>query len=103
MAFISSSSRFRRTNLLKTRLGKDTYGLINGFDEIKFIKENNYQEYTVPNSEEGRPDLISVRFYGDPQKEWVIVLANHPKNPLNWPKTGDIIKVPYPSFVRSQL
>lgn len=101
MAQLLSTSRFIKTPLIKTRSGKSTYGIIEGFDRLKNIQGNEYQSFTVDNSIAGRPDKIAARFYGDPHLEWIIVLANRPKNPLNWPRAGEVIKVPFNNFVRS--
>lgn len=103
MAYITSISRFKRTSLIKTRTGKDTYGRIEGFDQIKFINERNYSMYIVEAGFDGRPDLIAAEFYGDPQLEWVIVIANRPKNPLNWPEIGESIKIPNSAWLRGIL
>lgn len=100
---VLSTSRFRYTNLVTTRSGNDTYGLVSGFDALKNIQENQYDKYVVPNKYEGRPDLIAFEFYNNPQLDWAITLSNRPLNPLNWPKTGDLIKIPKKSFVESLL
>lgn len=86
-----------------TRSGKTTYGRIEGFDNLKNPPASQLMSFTVPNYMEGRPDIISNMFYQTVQLEWVIVLANHPKNPLNWPKTGDTIVIPRKSYVDEQL
>jgi len=103
MATLLGTSRFIKTPLIQSRSGKITYGLIEGFNKIKFITENNFTYYTVPNGLNGRPDLIARDYYGNSHLEWVIVLANRPKNTLNWPSIGDVIKIPNDSFVRSVI
>lgn len=100
---ILSTSRFFKTSLVLTRDGKETYGRMDGFDSIKNINGDNFTFYTVPNELEGRADLIADNFYGDSHLEWVLVIANAAKNPLNWPKSGEVIKVPDEEFVRSTL
>ena len=92
------TSRFRFTDLL-IHNGKSTYGIISGIDDIKNPPDNEIDMHRVDMEEAGRPDLLAVGFYGTPHLAWVIVMANHPKNPLNWPKTGDVIKIPKKSFV----
>ena len=103
MASLLPTSRFKYTSLIKTKDGKDTYSRMEGFDALKNISGENFQFYTVPNTVEGRPDLIASNFYGNQHLEWVLVIANHPTNPLNWPKSGDIIKIPNRSFINGLL
>ena len=100
MARLLNTSRFIKTPLTATRDGRSTYGVFEGFEALKNIKGNEYQAFVVDGSFAGRADRIAKEFYGDPHLEWVIVIANRPKNPLNWPKTGDVIKIPNNTFVR---
>jgi hypothetical protein len=100
---VLSTSRFRYTPLVTTRSGNDTYGLVSGFDALKNMTDDQYDSWVVLNNFEGRPDLIAFEFYTNPQLEWVIVFANRSLNTLNWPKTGDLIKIPKKPFVESLL
>ena len=100
---VLSTSRFRYTNLVTTKSGNDTYGLVSGFDDLKNLQDDQYNSWLVPNNIDGRSDLIAYKFYANPQLEWVIIFANRPLNPFNWPKTGDLIKIPKKSFVESLL
>ena len=100
MAQLTRTSRFRRTSLVKTRTGLETYGLVSGFNNIKFIKDINVRYETIDNTESGRPDLIADRVYGNSHLEWILVFANRPKNPLNWPVAGEVIKIPTNEFVK---
>ena len=101
MAQLLGTSRFIKTPLIKTRDGKDTYSIIEGFESLKKLSGENFQYYVVENCFVGRVDLIANNFYGDSHLEWVIVLANSPKNPLNWPAAGASIKIPNNTYVRS--
>lgn len=101
MAVLLNTSRFTKTSLVRTRNNKDTYGVMEGFDKLKSITGENYTFYTVDNSEYGRTDLLASKFYGNPHLEWVLVMANKPKNPMNWPSVGEVIIVPNPNFVRA--
>lgn len=101
MAVLLNTSRFIKTPLTKTRDGKDTYGIIQGFDSLRDIDGDNIESFLVDSCYSGRPDLIAQLFYGNPHLEWVIVFANRPKNTLNWPKAGSTIKIPRNTFVRS--
>lgn len=103
MANLSGVSRFKKTSLIKTKDGRETYGIMSGFDRIKNIKDDEFNFFTVSNGFEGRCDLIAAQNYGDPHLEWIIVISNRVKNPLNWPKAGDVIKLPRLDFVRSVL
>jgi hypothetical protein len=99
-----SFSRFRRSDLIKTRDGAETYGRMEVYGELfRNLSGDNVFEWKVQNNFEGRPDLIAYDFYGVSHYEWIIVFANRPKNPLNWPKTGDVIKIPSREFIRSIL
>lgn len=103
MAFLTGVSRFRRTDLIKTRSGRDTYGIISGFDGIKNVPDDQVTMYTVPSGYEGRAELIAAENYGDPHMEWVLVISNAVKNPLNWPRAGETIKIPRLTYVRGVL
>lgn len=103
MAFITGTSRFRKTPLIKTRDGKDTYGRVVGFDALRNLNIEDFTWYTVQSQFNGRPDLIAANNYGDPQLEWVLVLANKPFNTINWPATGERIKIPRNTFIRGLL
>jgi small nuclear ribonucleoprotein (snRNP)-like protein len=96
-----SYSRFRNTSLVKTQNGAETYGLMEGFDVLKNLTGDQYQNWITENKYEGRPDLIALFFYNLSYYDWVIIMANRPKNPLNWPKTGDVIKIPNLSLIRT--
>lgn len=101
---VLSFNRFRRSDLIKTRDGAETYGRMEVYgDLLRNISGDDLIEWNVDNQFEGRPDLIANLFYGVSHYEWIIVFANRPKNPLNWPKTGDTIKIPKRDFVRSIL
>jgi hypothetical protein len=97
---LKSYNRFKYTDLITTRNGNETYGLMSGFNDLKNITDENYIKWTVESDYEGRPDMIANKFYRTPYYEWIVVFANRPKNPLNWPKTGDIIKIPSDQFVK---
>lgn len=96
-----SYSRFRNTPLVLTRNGAETYGLMAGFESLKNMNGDQYQEWIVDNEYEGRPDQIALKFYSLSFYDWVIVMSNRPKNTLNWPKTGEVIKIPNIEFVRT--
>ena len=99
-----SNSRFKDTNFILTKDGHETYGLAEGLDALRTITGDQLDPpYRVPNSFESRPDLIANLKYDNSHLEWVIVLANRPKNTIGWPRAGDIIKIPKREFVRTLL
>jgi len=102
MASFTGVSRFRRSSLITTRSGDPTYGIID-YSSFKNIPEEFYVPYKVQTGYEGRTDLIAYQQYGDSHLGWVLVLANGVKNPLNWPKSGETIKLPKSSYVRRVL
>lgn len=102
MASFTGVSRFRRSDLITTRSGRSTYGIVD-YESFKNIDEENYNLLRVNSGYEGRADLIAFEQYGDSHLGWVLVYANAVKNPLNWPKPGDLIKVPKSSYVRRNL
>lgn len=97
-----SNSRFKDTAFILTKDGQETYGLTEGLDSLRVITGDQLEPpYKVPNSMEGRPDLIANLKYQNSHLEWIIVLANRPRNTVGWPRAGDIIKIPKKSFVRT--
>jgi hypothetical protein len=95
-----SYSRFRKTDLIRTKSGAETYGLMSGYDVLKNLTGDQYDNWITENEFEGRPDLISLKFYNVTFYDWMIVMSNRPKNTVNWPKTGETIKIPKLDLVR---
>lgn len=59
-----------------------------------FNLSNTINKYhVVEDSEEGRLDIISQMYYGDPQYFWVIAMANNIIDPLTIIR-GTILKIP---------
>ena len=51
--------------------------------------------FTVTSAYEYRLDAISLEFYGNVNLGWVIALANNKSNSLlEWPVSGDILRIP---------
>jgi len=50
-----------------------------------------------------RLDRIAVRYYGDPNLWWVIAIANGKRNLPYEMETGEILRVPAPTYVFSEL
>jgi len=59
--------------------------------------------FLVTNDTNGRPDRIAGKVYGDPFLDWVIIGFNKPREVLNWPRSGQIIRYPIASAVLPQL
>ena len=50
--------------------------------------------FRVPQSAEGRLDLISQKYYGTPELWWVVALVNNIRDPLVGAEVGQTIRVP---------
>jgi len=59
--------------------------------------------FRVTSALEGRPDLIAESIYGVSALDWVLIAFNNVREPLNWPRTGDIIEYPISSIVLPEL
>lgn len=103
MPDLDQFSRFRHTPLI-VEDGKETYGT---WVEPDFLKtrpsDDNVGFFQVTNQLEGRPDLISNQVYGTPLLDWVLIAFNKVRDPLNWPRAGDMIEYPLDTVVLPQL
>ena len=90
-----SISRFIDTDPIKFN-GIETFGKWQApsFLDRSVLGEDDIIKLQIENRLEGRPDLIALEQYGNSLLEWVVVMFNKPKNPLNWPLTGEIIELP---------
>ena len=91
----------RKTNVIKTRYsatpiidfnGKQVYGLYKEPQWISNVRREDLLDFVVSSDLEGRADLISKKLYNNPNYYWVLIVVNKPMDPLNWPKTGQVIK-----------
>lgn len=100
---LDAFSRFKRTVPIIVD-GKETYGR---WTQMPFLQERPAEEFIkifqVTSALEGRPDLISQQVYGTPLLDWVIIAFNKVRQPLNWPRAGDVIEYPADSLVLPQL
>lgn len=87
---IASNSRFRLTPTINNN-GVSTFGR---WVHPTFMDAPTASTYIVPSGHNGRADLISEAVYGTPEYFWAIVAFNSPRDPLNWPKVGDVINIP---------
>ena len=98
---VASDSRFKFTPLINYK-GSEVFG---EWVKPDFLTDPtvSYSQYQVPNGREGRTDLISQDVYGTPEYFWVIIAYNHVREPLNWPKAGDIINIPNAANIFSEM
>lgn len=99
MAKIASNSRFRFSEQIK----HNDHLTIGRWKEPSFLDKQVNEVYVVPPRYEGRVDLIAHDRYGDSKYFWAIIAYNAPRNPLNWPKAGDTIKIPNISNILLEL
>lgn len=96
-------SRFKRTPPTIVE-GKETYGR---WVVPTFLKVRPAEEYIrvfqVTSALEGRPDLISNAVYSTPLLDWVLIAFNGVRDPLNWPRAGDLIEYPVDTIVLPEL
>ena len=93
------ASRYKLTDIIRFK-GQTTYGLFKSLSWIDNAIVDNISSFTVTTDLEGRPDLISNALYGTQDYYWVLILLNKPLDPLNWPKTGQIIKTLSSAIIR---
>ena len=99
MAQLDDFSRFFQTG--ETIIdGNETFGVWNPPLFLKIRpEEDKIARFRVTSQTEGRPDTIANRIYGTPLLDWVLISFNKVRDPLNWPKAGDIIEYPIDSIV----
>ena len=97
---LPSNSRFKLTEPVLTRDGKETFGVMTKFD---FLSTENYSTLVINSYYAHRPDLIADKYYGSPSYFWVIIMFNKIRNPFQWPKIGDVIRVPVNNVVVPEL
>lgn len=97
---LSKSSRFRTTEPI-IKDGKETFGRWSrpAFMDAELIGENRTIKFHVTQKYAGKAWMIANDVYGSPFLEWVVIMFNRPKNPLNWPRAGSVITLPNPNLV----
>lgn len=100
-----SLSRYKNTDVVQDNNGVVALGY---WSRPEFMFPENVDQkdiitIKVDNSIVGRPDKISMEYYGVPDLDWVIVMFNKPLNPLGWPLSGMVIKIPSKSVVFGNL
>lgn len=79
----------------------ETFGLLTKYPflDAANLEDSQIQTIAVTQEMSNNPPIISNILYGTPMLDWVIVLFNKPLNPVNWPKTGSIIRAPIADVV----
>jgi hypothetical protein len=67
------------------------------------LNDNEYTVMTVTSELEGVPHVIAQREYGSSQLDWVLIAANNARQVFNWPRAGDVIKIPLAGIVLSEV
>jgi hypothetical protein len=67
---------------------------IEWWERIIFSTDPSDTEYVVDSFYEGRPDLISVAFYGEPRYWWVITQYNNIIDPIGEIVPGRVLRIP---------
>lgn len=97
---LPSNSRFKLSTPILTADGKETFGVMTKFD---FLKTDRYRTITINSYYAHRPDLIADDVYGSPSFYWVVIIFNKVRDPFQWPKIGDVIRLPVNSVVLPEL
>jgi hypothetical protein len=87
-------NRYQTFSLSKTVNGET---FVFGLPYLKkefFDYQGVFDNHLVRSFEEYRLDLISYIYYKNPEYWWVIALFNDVRNIFEYPKMGDIVKVP---------
>lgn len=86
-------SRFKNTESLIFD-GVETFGVWNQPNFMANVDDRFVINFPVSSEFEGRPDLISLRFYGTTLLDWVVIGFNAPRDVFNWPRAGVTIRIP---------
>lgn len=68
-------------------------------DILPTIKNFSFTNYTIPLTEQYRPDIIAYKFYGNSSYHWIITLINDIKNTPEGYVVNKVIKIPNPDDV----
>ncbi|MAH42122.1 hypothetical protein CL614_00080 [archaeon] len=67
---------------------------LHDIDLFDFFRFDDDRSYRIPVEHEYRPDLISLRFYGDPKLYWVLIYCNRFDSSPEDFNAGRVIRVP---------
>ena len=93
MAILPHYSRYVGVNSV-VHNGHKSFGLYLIPSTILNIPSSSLVSVEIVSGLEGRPDLISNKYYYTPYYDWVIIMYNRPINPIGWPKLGSTILIP---------
>jgi len=75
-----------------------------GFDNLPYFEEtDNDIYYVIEPQYQYRPELLSLKFYGNQYLWWVIVKANNLSHPVKDLKAGKVIRIPAASRVLTEV
>ena len=81
------TTTYRQNNVDPYVLTKNLFRRVKIRDDVEgFV--TGFTQYTIVNNE--RPDNVSMKMYGDPEYDWVIMMTNNITNLYDeWPMTED--------------
>ena len=91
---IPLNSRYKTTDVVRYK-DQELLGSWPGFD---WLNSEPWKIITIDASQAGRLDLIANQYYGLVDYWWAIMYYNNATN-LNWPRAGDVVKLPSPSAI----
>jgi len=104
--------RFNRTNFFPSEVvnGRNERDLVKNYFNDLFIVRRPMRFYIIKSTDVARPDLLSIKFYGQQDYWWIVCRVNKLDDPWNDIIVGDIIQIPalqdindFFQAVRSQL
>ena len=103
MIKLGTYSRFKNTKMVIFD-GEEVFGRWSPPSILaKKLNTVDITAFKVTNETAGRPDKISMSFYGVSELDWLIIAFNRPMNVLNWPKSGDVILIPSATVALAEI
>lgn len=100
---LGTYSRFKQTEIVIFD-GEQVFGRWKSPSMLRrSLSASEMTTFYVSHQFAGRPDLIANVVYGDSELDWVIIALNRPADVLNWPRPGDVIKVPATPLVMAEV
>ena len=102
---IRANSRFVNSTPILTRDGIETFGIMKKFRFLdrSNLSEDNIRIFVADSRAAGRPDLIALDFYKNSDLHWIPILFNRVENPFSWPLNGQVIELPSPAAVFTEI
>lgn len=92
-------SRFRETGTI-FQDGEEVYGVWTLPAVLtQELRSDQVSLRVIRNDLAGRPDLISYQEYGTSELDWLLLAFNNVRDVMNWPKSGEVIRIPARSLV----